>query len=97
MSKAKEKARAREQKILNFMKDEVKRKGYAPTVREIGFALGIKSTSTVHKDMVTRLEKIDAHLYGKVREILDINKAERHLRGGYATQRKFRNTKKKDA
>ncbi len=51
MSKAKEKARAREQKILNFMKEEVKRRGYAPTVREIGTALGIKSTSTVHKDI----------------------------------------------
>ena len=51
MSKAKEKARAREQQILAFMKEEVKRRGYAPTVREIGSALGIKSTSTVHKDI----------------------------------------------
>lgn len=51
MSKAKEKARAREQKILEFMRSEVKRRGYAPTVREIGTALGIKSTSTVHKDI----------------------------------------------
>ncbi|MBP3816496.1 MAG: transcriptional repressor LexA [Firmicutes bacterium] len=51
MSKAKDKARAREQRILEFMRAEVKRKGYAPTVREIGSALGIKSTSTVHKDI----------------------------------------------
>ncbi len=51
MSKAKEKAQAREQKILAFMRDEVRRRGYAPTVREIGGALGIKSTSTVHKDI----------------------------------------------
>ncbi len=51
MSKAKEKARAREQKILEFMRSEVKKRGYAPTVREIGSALGIKSTSTVHKDI----------------------------------------------
>ena len=51
MSKAKDKARAREQRILEFMKEEVKRRGYAPTVREIGGALGIKSTSTVHKDI----------------------------------------------
>ena len=56
MSKAKEKARAREQKILEFMKKEVKERGYAPTVREIGSALGIKSTSTVHKD-IESLEK----------------------------------------
>ena len=53
MSKAKEKARAREQRILQFMRDEVKRKGYAPTVREIGTALNIKSTSTVHKDIAS--------------------------------------------
>lgn len=51
MSKAKDKARAREQQILEFMKKEVKKRGYAPTVREIGTALGIKSTSTVHKDI----------------------------------------------
>ena len=51
MSKAKDKARAREQRILEFMRAEVKKRGYAPTVREIGSALGIKSTSTVHKDI----------------------------------------------
>ena len=53
MSKAKDKARAREQRILEFMQAEVRRKGYAPTVREIGTALGIKSTSTVHKDIAS--------------------------------------------
>ncbi len=53
MSKAKDKARAREQRILQFMQEEVRRKGYAPTVREIGTALGIKSTSTVHKDIAS--------------------------------------------
>lgn len=53
MSKAKDKARAREQRILEFMQQEVKRKGYAPTVREIGTALDIKSTSTVHKDIAS--------------------------------------------
>ncbi len=46
----------REQKILNFMKSEIKTKGYPPTVREICTALGIKSTSTVHKDIAS-LEK----------------------------------------
>ena len=51
MSKAKDKARAREQRILEFMRAEVRERGYAPTVREIGTALGIKSTSTVHKDI----------------------------------------------
>lgn len=41
----------REQKILNYMKNEIKAKGYPPTVREICAALEIKSTSTVHKDI----------------------------------------------
>lgn len=46
----------REQKILDFMKQEIQQKGYPPTVREICSALGIKSTSTVHKD-IANLEK----------------------------------------
>lgn len=41
----------RQKKILNFMKQEIKEKGYPPTVREICSALGIKSTSTVHNDI----------------------------------------------
>lgn len=41
----------REQKILNYMKEEIRTKGYPPTVREICAALGIKSTSTTHKDI----------------------------------------------
>lgn len=45
------KNREREAKILQFMKDEIKDKGYPPTVREICSALNIKSTSTVHKDI----------------------------------------------
>ena len=46
----------REQKILNYMRDEIKAKGYHPTVREICSALNIKSTSTAHKD-ISNLEK----------------------------------------
>ncbi len=41
----------RELRILSFMKNEIKHKGYPPTVREICQALGIRSTSTVHKDI----------------------------------------------
>ena len=41
----------REQQILNYMKQEIKTKGYPPTVREICAAVGIKSTSTAHKDI----------------------------------------------
>ena len=43
----------RQQKILEFMKEEISTKGYPPTVREICSAIGIKSTSTVHKDIET--------------------------------------------
>ena len=41
----------REKRILDYMKEEIRTKGYPPTVREIGAALGIKSTSTTHKDI----------------------------------------------
>ena len=51
-----EQLKTREQDILNFMKEEISKKGYPPTVREICTALNIKSTSTVHKD-IARLEK----------------------------------------
>ena len=47
----------REQKILSYMKKEVKKKGYPPTVREICTALNIKSTSTTHKDIEALVEK----------------------------------------
>ena len=48
------------------------------------------SKSTVHKDMTERLEQIDRNLYQEVRAVLEQNKAERHLRGGDATRRKYR-------
>ncbi len=52
------------------------------------------SKSTVHKDMVDRLPEISASLFEAVREILDGNKAERHIRGGLATKAKYqKNTK----
>ena len=48
------------------------------------------SKSTVHKYMTERLEHIDRHLYQEVRLILEQNKAERHIRGGLATRKKYR-------
>lgn len=57
MAKAKEKARLRQQNILQYMREEVRVRGYAPTVREICNALGIKSTSTVHKDLEILVEE----------------------------------------
>lgn len=48
------------------------------------------SKSTVHKDVSDRLQSINPGLYGEVRRVLDINKAERHIRGGIATREKYR-------
>ncbi len=47
------------------------------------------SKSTVHKDVTERLQKINPVLAKEVREILDENKAERHIRGGMATKLKY--------
>lgn len=48
------------------------------------------SKSTVHKDVSHRLRSVNPQLYGEVRQILDINKAQRHIRGGIATREKYR-------
>ncbi len=62
--------------------------GTGNTVRDAAKHFGV-SKSTVHKDLTVRLPEIDADLYDSVRKILDINKAERHLRGGLATKEKY--------
>ena len=58
------------------------------TVRGAAQTFGI-SKSTVHKDLTTRLRCIRPDLYGKVRHLLEINKAERHIRGGNATKNMY--------
>ncbi len=58
------------------------------TVREAAKHYGI-SKSTVHKDVTARLYRIDRSLWENVREILNYNKAQRHIRGGLATKRKY--------
>lgn len=60
------------------------------TVRETAKKFGI-SKSTVHKDITERLEHLDPMLATDVRKILEINKAERHIRGGMATREKYLN------
>lgn len=50
------------------------------------------SKSTVHKYMTERLETLNTSLYAQVRQILELNKAERHIRGGLATKRKYENS-----
>ena len=58
------------------------------TVRGAAKRYGV-SKSTVHKDVSERLLKINPVLASEVREILDENKAERHIRGGMATKLKY--------
>ena len=52
----------------------------------------LANNTTVHKDLTERLEKINPALYQQVRQLLDRNKAERHIRGGMATRRKYKGT-----
>ena len=58
------------------------------TVRVTAAHFGI-SKSTVHKDLTYKLKMINPALYELVKGVLDINKSERHLRGGEATRRKY--------
>jgi putative DeoR family transcriptional regulator (stage III sporulation protein D) len=58
------------------------------TVRQTAEVFGI-SKSTVHKDVSERLPKINKELAAQVKDILEKNKAERHIRGGEATRRKY--------
>ena len=59
------------------------------TVRAAAGKFGI-SKSTVHKDLAERLPRLNRALYLQVKEVLEENKAERHIRGGNATRRKYR-------
>lgn len=58
------------------------------TVRTAAGHFGI-SKSTVHKDLTQRLKQCNRILYDRVREVLDLNKQQRHIRGGMATKAKY--------
>ncbi|MDY3108990.1 MAG: sporulation transcriptional regulator SpoIIID [Lachnospiraceae bacterium] len=58
------------------------------TVRQAAKAFGV-SKSTVHKDCAERLVQINPILAAQARAVLDVNKAERHIRGGQATKEKY--------
>ena len=58
------------------------------TVRAAAKHFGI-SKSTVHKDIRTRLPELDRRLFREVEKLLELNKQERHIRGGLATKRKY--------
>lgn len=58
------------------------------TVRKAADIFGV-SKSTVHKDITSRLKDIDLELFEAVERVMQKNKAERHIRGGLATKRKY--------
>lgn len=58
------------------------------TVRQAARHFGI-SKSTVHKDVTERLVQVNPALATETRKVLDINKSERHIRGGLATKEKY--------
>lgn len=58
------------------------------TVRATALRFDV-SKSTVHKDVSDRLKKLNPQLYRQVKCVLDINKAQRHIRGGMATRQKY--------
>ena len=58
------------------------------TVRRAAKQFGV-SKSTVHKDVAERLKYVDPQLYKRVKTVLEINKAQRHIRGGLATKQKY--------
>jgi len=58
------------------------------TVRATAARFGI-SKSTVHKDVTQTLRRVNKLMYYEVKKILDLNKSERHLRGGEATRKKY--------
>lgn len=58
------------------------------TVRQAAKEFGI-SKSTVHKDVTERLKVVNPALAKKTRSVLDVNKSERHIRGGLATKEKY--------
>ena len=63
------------------------------TVRVAGKKYGI-SKSTVHKDLSQRLPQCNEQLYQQVRQVLEYNKMQRHIRGGIATRRRYSTQKK---
>ena len=65
------------------------------TVRAVAKFFGV-SKSTVHKDVSERLQKINSRLYDEVKKVLEINKAQRHIRGGFATKKKYAKEKPKN-
>jgi len=65
------------------------------TIRDTAKIFGA-SKSTIHKDLTERLPKINPYMAHQVKQIIDTNKAERHIRGGMATKAKHRGYRKNE-
>ena len=77
-----------EERVVDFANYIIENKA---TVRDTAKKFGI-SKSTVHKDISERLPLFNRALYLQVKEVLDVNKAQRHIRGGIATRKKYKGT-----
>lgn len=74
-----------EQRAVHFGQYIIENKA---TVRQTAKVFGI-SKSTVHKDVSQRLKYINKKLYAEVKDVLEENKSQRHIRGGIATRQKY--------
>ena len=75
-----------EERVLEVAKYIIDSKA---TIRKTARVFGV-SKSTIHKDMTERLPKINPQIANDAKDILDFNKAERHIRGGKATKMKYK-------
>jgi putative DeoR family transcriptional regulator, stage III sporulation protein D len=75
-----------EERVLEVAKYIIDSKA---TIRKTARVFGV-SKSTIHKDMTERLPKINPQIANDAKNILDFNKAERHIRGGKATKMKYK-------
>lgn len=75
-----------EERVLEVAKYIIDSKS---TIRRTAKVFGV-SKSTIHKDMTERLPKINPNIADEAKNILDLNKAERHIRGGKATKLKYK-------
>jgi len=75
-----------EQRVLEVAQYIIESKS---TIRKTATVFGV-SKSTIHKDMTERLPKINPQIASQAKNVLELNKAERHIRGGKATQLKYK-------
>lgn len=75
-----------EERVLEVAKYIIESKA---TIRKTAKVFGV-SKSTIHKDMTERLPKINPQIAMEAKGVLDLNKAERHIRGGRATKMKYK-------